>query len=140
MFKANTTRRASLSVNSSNAWFHQSYSGPTLYELHRYLFRIWARQLCQYQDGRVVKALDLSSNGRVVRVGSNPTPGNEFPLNSLVSLSPFLVKRTEQYSLHDPIQLFSVLSTAKNSFVTGISIYQDGLQRFAFLKIHDSYF
>ena len=25
------------------------------------------------QDGRVVKALDLSSNGRVVRVGSNPT-------------------------------------------------------------------
>ena len=27
------------------------------------------------QDGRVVKALDLSSNGRVVRVGSNPTPG-----------------------------------------------------------------
>ena len=29
-----------------------------------------------YQDGRVVKALDLSSNGRVVRVGSNPTPGN----------------------------------------------------------------
>ena len=31
-----------------------------------------------YQDGRVVKALDLSSNGRVVRVGSNPTPGNNF--------------------------------------------------------------
>ena len=29
-----------------------------------------------YQDGRVVKALDLSSNGRVVREGSNPTPGN----------------------------------------------------------------
>ena len=28
-----------------------------------------------YQDGRVVKALGLSSNGRVVRVGSNPTPG-----------------------------------------------------------------
>ena len=28
-----------------------------------------------YQDGRVVKALDLSSNGRVVLVGSNPTPG-----------------------------------------------------------------
>ena len=28
------------------------------------------------QDGRAVKALDLSSNGRVVRVGSNPTPGN----------------------------------------------------------------
>ena len=27
------------------------------------------------QDGRVVKALDLSSNGRVVHVGSNPTPG-----------------------------------------------------------------
>ena len=32
-----------------------------------------------YQDGRVVKALDLSSNGRVVRVGSNPTPGKSFP-------------------------------------------------------------
>ena len=27
------------------------------------------------QDGRVVKALDLRSNGRIVRVGSNPTPG-----------------------------------------------------------------
>ena len=30
------------------------------------------------QDGRVVKALDLSSNGRVVRVGSNPTPGKYY--------------------------------------------------------------
>ena len=29
-------------------------------------------------DGRVVKALDLKSNGRIVRVGSNPTPGNNF--------------------------------------------------------------
>ena len=29
-----------------------------------------------HQDGRVVKALDLRSNGRIVRVGSNPTPGN----------------------------------------------------------------
>ena len=35
-----------------------------------------------YQDGRVVKALDLSSNGRVVRVGSNPTPGNNLLFNS----------------------------------------------------------
>ena len=26
----------------------------------------------------MVKALDLSSNGRVVRVGSIPTPGNNF--------------------------------------------------------------
>ena len=26
----------------------------------------------------MVKALDLSSNGRVVRVGSNPTPGKDF--------------------------------------------------------------
>ena len=31
-----------------------------------------------HQDGRVVKALDLSSNGRIVRVGSNPTPGIPF--------------------------------------------------------------
>ena len=31
--------------------------------------------LYQHQDGRVVKALDLRSNGRIVRVGSNPTPG-----------------------------------------------------------------
>ena len=38
-----------------------------------------------YQDGRVVKALDLSSNGRVVRVGSNPTPGNNLPFNSRVN-------------------------------------------------------
>ena len=37
-----------------------------------------------YQDGRVVKALDLSSNGRVVRVGSNPTPGNNLLFNSRV--------------------------------------------------------
>ena len=32
--------------------------------------------VCGHQDGRVVKALDLRSNGCVVRVGSNPTPGN----------------------------------------------------------------
>ena len=31
-----------------------------------------------HQDGRVVKALDLRSNGRIVRVGSSPTPGNSF--------------------------------------------------------------
>ena len=37
-----------------------------------------------YQDGRVVKALDLSSNGRVVRVGSNPTPGNDLHFSSRV--------------------------------------------------------
>ena len=35
------------------------------------------KQQSHYQDGRVVKALDLSSNGRVVRVGSNPTPGKK---------------------------------------------------------------
>ena len=34
--------------------------------------------LILHQDGRVVKALDLRSNGRIVRVGSNPTPGNIF--------------------------------------------------------------
>ena len=34
---------------------------------------------CVDQDGRVVKALDLSSNGRIVRVGSNPTPGIILP-------------------------------------------------------------
>ena len=32
------------------------------------------------QDGRVVKALDLSSNGRIVRVGSKSTPGSFFLL------------------------------------------------------------
>ena len=32
----------------------------------------------------MVKALDLSSNGRVVRVGSNPTPGKKFSFNSRV--------------------------------------------------------
>ena len=37
-----------------------------------------------YQDGRVVKALDLRSNGRVVRVGSNPTPGNHLLFNGFV--------------------------------------------------------
>lgn len=35
-----------------------------------------------YQDGRVIKALDLSSNGRVFRVGSNSTSGNNLPFNS----------------------------------------------------------
>ena len=32
----------------------------------------------QHQDGRVVKALDLSSNGRFVRVGSNRSPAIPF--------------------------------------------------------------
>ena len=46
-----------------------------------------------HQDGRVVKALDLRSNGRIVRVGSNPTPGNIFyPYTlSLAALVNFLV-------------------------------------------------
>ena len=57
----------------------------------------------------MVKALDLSSNGRIVRVGSNPTPGTFFSfvffpffwhisnqtsevgeINSLIALLPFL--------------------------------------------------
>ena len=59
----------------------------------------------------MVKALDLSSNGRVVRVGSNPTPGIFFffslfvislclhnsnqpsevgEINSLIALLPFM--------------------------------------------------
>ena len=37
----------------------------------------------------MVKALDLSSNGRVVRVGSNPTPGRNPPFNSSVVTSCF---------------------------------------------------
>ena len=37
----------------------------------------------------MVKALDLSSNGRVVRVGSNPTPGNYFHFNSLCQVLKF---------------------------------------------------
>ena len=57
----------------------------------------------------MVKALDLRSNGRIVRVGSNPTPGNFFGVvflfflhisnqtsqvgdnNFLITLLPFLV-------------------------------------------------
>ena len=45
----------------------------------------------------MVKALDLRSNGRIVRVGSNPTPGNNFlfffrqRFFSLFSLIPFFV-------------------------------------------------
>ena len=42
--------------------------------LKRYIFAYGSTAL--HQDGRVVKALDLRSNGRIVRVGSNPTPGN----------------------------------------------------------------
>ena len=41
------------------------------------------------QDGRVVKALDLSSNGRVVRVGSNPTPGKFFAHDIKIVLKPW---------------------------------------------------
>ena len=40
-----------------------------------------------HQNGRVVKALDLSSNGRNVRVGSNPTSGKV--LHVCVSLYSF---------------------------------------------------
>ena len=49
-----------------------------LHELLKGLKRKHANCFERDQDGRVVKALDLSSNGRVVRVGSNPTPGNFF--------------------------------------------------------------
>ena len=44
-----------------------------------------------HQDGRVVKALDLRSNGRIVRVGSNPTPGNIFLFFFQQSLSFFYI-------------------------------------------------
>ena len=43
----------------------------------------------------MVKALDLSSNGRVVRVGSNPTPGNKFLF--LTAVSSFKVAFSEEY-------------------------------------------
>ena len=41
----------------------------------------------------MVKALDLRSNGRIVRVGSNPTPGNIFYpyILNLAALVNFLV-------------------------------------------------
>ena len=42
-----------------------------------------------HQDGRVVKALDLRSNGRIVRVGSNPTPGNCVPIPFFLYISLF---------------------------------------------------
>ena len=60
-----------------------------------------------HQDGRVVKALDLRSNGRIVRVGSNPTPGNIFYpyilnlaalVNFLVILSCFFYFNYKHYS------------------------------------------
>ena len=51
----------------------------------------------------MVKALDLSSNGRVVRVGSNPTPGKNSPFNGRVVTSRLYMQRTE-YCIHDSIQ------------------------------------
>ena len=48
----------------------------TMYESTFVFNCILPKSFISYQDGRVVKALDLTSNGRVVRVGSNPTPGN----------------------------------------------------------------
>ena len=47
----------------------------------------------------MVKALDLRSNGRIVRVGSNPTPGNHvfflFLFISFYSTSYDLINRSE---------------------------------------------
>ena len=63
----------------------------TIYEsqlIHLFVFNF---ETSHYQDGRVVKALDLSSNGRVVRVGSNPTSGKDAPFNSSVVTSRFSV-------------------------------------------------
>ena len=50
----------------------------TKYESTFWYFYCFSKWVHYHQDGRVVKALDLSSNGRVVRVGSNPTPGKKF--------------------------------------------------------------
>ena len=41
----------------------------------------------------MVKALDLSSNGRVVRVGSNPTPGKKNSFLTTVSIFKAYVSR-----------------------------------------------
>ena len=50
-----------------------------------------------YQDGRVVKALDLSSNGRVVRVGSNPTPGKALFFSPTLHLTSQLVRTIKPF-------------------------------------------
>ena len=48
---------------------------------HLDIYLIFFQQVSiAYQNGRVVKALDSSSNGPVVRVGSNFFPGNNFLL------------------------------------------------------------
>ena len=68
----------------------------------------------------MVKALDLSSNGRVVRVGSNPTPGKNSPFNGRVVTSRLSMQRTE-YCIHDSIQCFWILSRAKNILHTSFT-------------------
>ena len=47
----------------------------------------------------MVKALDLSSNGRVVRVGSNPTPGNFFLNISNCCRGPDLIENCQEFHL-----------------------------------------
>ena len=58
----------------------------------------------------MVKALDLSSNGRVVRVGSNPTPGifiNLLPLTSIKHMD-CLFKCKCNYSLFNDTSRISL--------------------------------
>ena len=58
------------------AWFTDRAKRPCHIHLSAYISPSFSVAMSSlYQDGRVVKALDLSSNGRVVHVGSKPTPG-----------------------------------------------------------------
>ena len=59
-----------------NLWVQNSV---TIYDCTSFTLKFQdfhaSEQLKEHQDGRVVKALDLRSNGHNVLVGSNPTPG-----------------------------------------------------------------
>ena len=46
----------------------------------------------------MVKALDLRSNGRIVRVGSNPTPGKRVPISFFIYLFFFYFLRFKNRS------------------------------------------
>ena len=62
------------------------------------------------QDGRVVKALDLSSNGRVVRVGSNPTPGNSYLFNSRINSVTNIQRPCKGHRIHNKVYFQFIVS------------------------------
>ena len=98
----------------------------------------------------MVKALDLSSNGRIFRVGSNPTSGNNLPFNSRVKFLKlsFLVTNLLKYYIHNQIYFQFIISGWEDfnstdrhfaicnfAFIVSSVFICFALQRFAFFNI-----